>query len=42
MKRNNPLSEIYEFNMEKTPISQIATETILGPVEETLIQFFQV
>jgi NAD-dependent deacetylase len=41
VKRNNPLSEIYEFNIEKTPISPIATQTILGPVEETLIRFFQ-
>lgn len=41
VKRSNPLSEIYEFNIEKTPISKIATETIIGPVEETLIQFFQ-
>jgi NAD-dependent deacetylase len=28
--------QIYEFNMERTPLSNIATATFLGPSEETL------
>ncbi|MFX0050888.1 MAG: NAD-dependent deacylase [Candidatus Hermodarchaeota archaeon] len=39
-KRQNPLIKIYEFNLEYTPITRIATETTLGPVEKTLVEFF--
>ena len=28
--------EVYEFNMERTPLSRIATATFLGPSEDTL------
>jgi len=39
-KRNNPDIQIFEFNLDRTPISSIATETIIGSVEETLVDFF--
>jgi NAD-dependent deacetylase len=39
-KRNNPAIEIFEFNIERTPISSVATKFIHGPVEKTLNQFF--
>jgi NAD-dependent deacetylase len=39
-KRNNPNIEVYEFNIERTPISSITTKFIHGPVEETLSKFF--
>ncbi|UCG02942.1 MAG: NAD-dependent deacylase [Candidatus Heimdallarchaeota archaeon] len=39
-KRQNSQVTIYEFNLDYTPISNIATETILGPVEETIPEFF--
>lgn len=38
-KQQNPSVRIYEFNLEKTPISQISNQTILGPIEETLPNF---
>lgn len=40
-KRYNPRVKIYEFNLNHTPISSISTETILGPVEETIPEFFK-
>ncbi len=40
VKRSNPNLQIFEFNLDRTPISAIATETIIGPVEETLVDFF--
>ena len=40
-KQMNPGIEIYEFNMERTPISHVADQTILGPVEKTLAAFFE-
>ncbi len=40
-KRNNPAIEIFEFNIERTPISSVATKFIHGPVEKTLNQFFK-
>lgn len=40
-KKYNPSVEIFEFNIETTPISSMVTQTILGPVEETLDNFFQ-
>ncbi|MFX0172769.1 MAG: NAD-dependent deacylase [Candidatus Hodarchaeota archaeon] len=39
-KQQNPSLKIYEFNLEYTPISRIAAETALGPVEKTLVEFF--
>lgn len=39
--RQNPKVKIYEFNLDHTPISSITTETILGPVEETIPLFFK-
>ena len=39
--RNNPDISIIEFNIERTPISRMATETIIGPVEETLVDYFK-
>jgi len=39
-KRNNQNVRIFEFNLDRTPISSIATEIIIGPVEETLVDFF--
>ncbi|MFW9856291.1 MAG: NAD-dependent deacylase [Candidatus Thorarchaeota archaeon] len=41
-RQENPNIEIFEFNMERTPISGIATQTILGPVDETLGRFFTI
>ncbi|MHA2093064.1 MAG: SIR2 family NAD-dependent protein deacylase [Candidatus Hodarchaeales archaeon] len=35
---NNDL-QIYEFNLERTPLSSMTNKTILGPVEDTLPQF---
>ena len=40
-KRHNSKLLIYEFNLDHTPISTIATETVLGPVEETIPEFFE-
>ena len=40
-KRQNSKLLIYEFNLDHTPISTIATKTIIGPVEETIPEFFQ-
>jgi NAD-dependent deacetylase len=40
-KRNNPQLQIFEFNIEETPISSIASETLLGPVEITLVKFLR-
>ncbi|MFX0123222.1 MAG: NAD-dependent deacylase [Candidatus Hodarchaeota archaeon] len=40
-KRLNPKVKIYEFNLDHTPISSIATKTILGSVEKTISEFFQ-
>jgi NAD-dependent deacetylase len=40
-KRQNSKVKIYEFNLDHTPISSIATDTILGPVEETIPDFFK-
>jgi len=40
-KRLNPSIIILEFNMEKTPISPLTNKTILGPVEETIVSYFQ-
>ena len=39
-KRYNPRVKIYEFNLNHTPISSIASETIIGPVEATIPEFF--
>jgi NAD-dependent deacetylase len=39
-KQKNQHLKIYEFNLEYTPLSELATKTILGPVEETLPEFF--
>ena len=39
-KRQNPKVKIFEFNLDRTPISSLATETILGSVEKTLPEFF--
>lgn len=36
----NPSIKIFEFNLDYTPISNIATEIILGSVEKTLPKFF--
>jgi NAD-dependent deacetylase len=38
-RQENPDLQIYEFNLERTPISSIASQTILGPVDETLGKF---
>ncbi|MFX1284008.1 MAG: NAD-dependent deacylase [Promethearchaeota archaeon] len=40
-KRQNPSIQIFEFNLDYTPISNIATKTILGSVEKTLPNFIQ-
>ncbi len=40
-KRLNPNIVILEFNMNKTPISPLTNNTILGPVEETLVNYFK-
>ena len=40
VKRYNPRVKIYEFNLNHTPISSIASETIIGPVEATIPEFF--
>ncbi len=40
-KYGNQNVKIFEFNIELTPISQIATQTTIGPVQETLPAFFQ-
>ncbi|MFW9905046.1 MAG: NAD-dependent deacylase [Candidatus Thorarchaeota archaeon] len=40
-KRQNSKLRIYEFNLDRTPISSIATKIILGPVEETIPEFFE-
>lgn len=37
----NPNIEILEFNIEKTPISPLTNKTVLGPIEETLVNYFQ-
>lgn len=39
-KHLNPSVEIYEFNLDYTPISSIATQIFLGSVEKTLVEFF--
>ncbi|MHA2225397.1 MAG: SIR2 family NAD-dependent protein deacylase [Candidatus Hodarchaeales archaeon] len=39
-KKQNKNLKIFEFNIEKTPISKIATQTIIGPVQETVPAFF--
>lgn len=39
-KRQNPSIKIFEFNLDYTPISKIASQTILGSVEKTLPSFF--
>jgi NAD-dependent deacetylase len=39
-KQQNPSLRIFEFNLEYTPISRIATKTMIGPVEKTLVEFF--
>ncbi len=39
-KRSKQNVQIFEFNLDRTPISSIASETIIGPVEETLVDFF--
>lgn len=39
-KRQNPKVKIYEFNLDRTPISSLATKIILGSVERTLPEFF--
>ena len=38
-KAGNDNLQIYEFNLEKTPLSSMATKTILGPVEDILPHF---
>ena len=40
-KRQNPKVKIFEFNLDHTPITNIATETIFGSVEKTIPEFFQ-
>ncbi|MFX1518145.1 MAG: NAD-dependent deacylase [Promethearchaeota archaeon] len=40
-KRQNSKLHIYEFNLDYTPISSIATNTILGSVEKTIPEFFE-
>jgi NAD-dependent deacetylase len=40
-KGQNSKLHIYEFNLDHTPISSIATKTILGPVEVTIPKFFE-
>ncbi len=40
-KQQNYSVRIYEFNLEKTPISQITNQTVLGPIEVTLPKFFK-
>lgn len=39
-KQMNSSVKIYEFNLENTPVSSLATRTVLGPVEKTLVDFF--
>ncbi len=38
-KQENRYLEIYEFNLESTPLSSLVNRTILGPVENTLPEF---
>ena len=39
-QRQNPSVKVFEFNLDYTPISRIATQTFLGSVEKTLPDFF--
>ncbi|MFX0014346.1 MAG: NAD-dependent deacetylase [Promethearchaeota archaeon] len=39
-KSQNPLVKIFEFNLDYTPISSIASQIFLGPVEKTLPNYF--
>lgn len=39
-RQRNPSVKIFEFNLDYTPISNITSETIIGPVEKTLPKFF--
>ena len=38
-KQGNMNLEMYEFNLELTPLSSMTTKTILGPVKKTLPEF---
>ncbi|MFX0181779.1 MAG: NAD-dependent deacylase [Candidatus Hodarchaeota archaeon] len=40
VKQQNPSVKIFEFNLEYTPISRITTQTMIGPLEKTLVEFF--
>ena len=40
-KRHNPTVDILEFNLETTPVSQIASKTYLGSIDATMSNFFK-
>lgn len=39
-QQQNPSVKVFEFNLDYTPISRIATKTFLGSVEKTIPDFF--